>query len=528
MAEAVAQAVDGGEHLLVQAGTGTGKSLAYLVPAVGHAVGQREPVVISTATLALQAQVVQRDLPRLADALEGPLGRRPTWQLVKGRANYVCRHKLDGGYPVEDEALFDLAPEAGAGPAVPSAAATSRLGRQVVRLREWAEGSATGDRDELVPGVGEQAWRQVSVSARECLGAQSCPQASACFSEGARHRARDVDIVVTNHAIVAIDAFEGRSLLPEHEVLVIDEAHELADRVTSVVTKELSVSAVEVAARRARAAGAQTTSLDDAAALLGAAFEVSEPGRLKRLGDRLGAAVAAVRDGAREVTSALKDGVAGRAGVADGSRQLARAAVGDVFTVAERLLAGAGPAPRARRRGHGRTTITRPMPDDDARHDPDENDPDDVVWFSRTGTAERGQRAALTWRRCRWPPPCGSGCSVSAPWCSPRRPWPSAAASRRAARTLGLSRAARRRRGAGSTSAARSTTRARRSSTWPGTCRRPAATASGPRCSTSSRRWSMRREGAPSVCSPRAGPPRRRPRCCASGSTSRCCARATT
>ncbi len=394
MAEAVARAVENGEHLLVQAGTGTGKSLAYLVPAVSHAVAHREPVVISTATLALQAQVVQRDLPRLADALEGPLGRRPTWQLVKGRANYVCRHKLTGGYPMEDEALFDLDPAGGA-PAVatPSAGATSRLGRQVVRLREWAEQSATGDRDDLVPGVSEQAWRQVSVSARECLGAQSCPQSSACFCESARHRARDADIVVTNHAIVAIDAFEGRNLLPEHQVLVVDEAHELADRVTSVVTKELSVSAVEVAARRARAAGAETTALDDAVTLLGSAFAASEPGRLTRLGEGLASALSAVRDAARETTSALKDGAASRDGVADGSRQLARAAVGEVFTVAERLLAAATPLREGRR---ARSDDDHPADArHDARHDPDENDPDDVVWFSRTGTPERGHREVL-------------------------------------------------------------------------------------------------------------------------------------
>ncbi len=111
MAGAVARAMDDGEHLLVQAGTGTGKSLAYLVPAIEQAIFSGRPVVVSTATLALQAQVVERDLPRLADALEPLLGRRPTWQLVKGRANYVCRHKLDGGYPVEEETLFDAPAE---------------------------------------------------------------------------------------------------------------------------------------------------------------------------------------------------------------------------------------------------------------------------------------------------------------------------------------------------------------------------------------------------------------------------------
>src|SRR5688500_17910062 len=99
MVEAVGEAMAAERHLLVQAGTGTGKSLGYLVPLVRHALAADRPVVVSTATLALQAQVVDRDLPRLADAVEPLLGRRPTFQLVKGRANYVCRHKLAGGFP---------------------------------------------------------------------------------------------------------------------------------------------------------------------------------------------------------------------------------------------------------------------------------------------------------------------------------------------------------------------------------------------------------------------------------------------
>ena len=337
MAEAVAEAMDSGRHLLVQAGTGTGKSLAYLVPAIAHAMGGRGPVVISTATLALQAQVVERDLPRLADALEPLLGRRPTWQLVKGRANYLCRHKLDGGYPPEDEGLFE-----DSGP-VSVAAAVGRVGAQVVRLREWAESTTTGDRDQLVPGVSDAAWRQVSVTARECLGAAGCPVASACHCDGARDRAREVDVVVTNHAIVAIDAFEGRNLLPEHDVLVLDEAHELVDRVTSVVSKELTVSAVELAARRVRSCGVPTTGLDDAAAALGAALEEVGEGRLVGLPQdpaALGSALEAVRDAARDLLSALRsvDG-SGESG-ADGGKAQARAAVEEVFGTAERLVCG--------------------------------------------------------------------------------------------------------------------------------------------------------------------------------------------
>ncbi len=164
MAEAVARSIRTGDHLAVQAGTGTGKSLAYLVPALRYAVEREATVVVSTATIALQRQLVDRDLPRLEKALEKPLGRKPTFAILKGRRNYLCLNKLDSGMQDEpdDAALFDPF-------------AVSALGREITRLREWVSDTETGDRDELVPGVSEHAWRQVSVSARECLGASRCP-----------------------------------------------------------------------------------------------------------------------------------------------------------------------------------------------------------------------------------------------------------------------------------------------------------------------------------------------------------------
>src|SRR3712207_614244 len=153
MAVAVEEAAAQARHLLVQAGAGTGKSLAYLVPAIAHAVATGRPPVGSTAPLALQAQIVDRDLPRVADALAPLLGRRPTWQLVKGRRNYVCRHKLVGGFPSDDEVLFDLRADAPAAPAHAAAGPVGRFGREVARLQEWAGSPSSGDRDELVPGV---------------------------------------------------------------------------------------------------------------------------------------------------------------------------------------------------------------------------------------------------------------------------------------------------------------------------------------------------------------------------------------
>src|SRR5690242_18598591 len=241
MAEAVRHAIETGEHLAVQAGTGTGKSLAYLVPAVRHAVTTDRTIVVATATIALQRQLIDRDLPRLAAALAPVLDREPAFAILKGRRNYLCLNRQRGGVAEDSQdALFD---PADTGP-------TSPLGRQVKRLNEWAEETTTGDRDELVPGVSEQAWRQVAVTAKECLGAQRCPQGTECFAELARAEAGEAHIVVTNHALLAIDALEEFQVLPEHDVVIVDEAHELVDRVTSVATGDLSAAAVETAARR--------------------------------------------------------------------------------------------------------------------------------------------------------------------------------------------------------------------------------------------------------------------------------------
>ncbi|MDQ3826711.1 MAG: DEAD/DEAH box helicase, partial [Actinomycetota bacterium] len=156
MAEAVDRAISTGEHLAVQAGTGTGKSLAYLVPAIRHAVDTGTTVVVCTATIALQRQLVDRDLPRLAAALEPLLGSAPSFAILKGRRNYLCLHRLRTGPADESDDLFDAAA---------AASPTSILGRQIARLHEWSAQTDTGDRDELVPGVPDRAWRQVSVSA---------------------------------------------------------------------------------------------------------------------------------------------------------------------------------------------------------------------------------------------------------------------------------------------------------------------------------------------------------------------------
>ncbi|WFE37086.1 ATP-dependent DNA helicase [Micromonospora sp. WMMD998] len=246
MADAIAHSIASGEHLLVQAGTGTGKSLAYLAPALTV----DGPVVVSTATLALQSQLVDHDLPRLADAVEPVLGRRPTFAVLKGRHHYLCLARLDSSVEDEpDDALFD-APRPGGGTKWLGEA--GRLGKQVQRLRDWAEETATGDRDELDPGVDDQVWRSVSVPARECVGASRCPFGQECFAEASRARAREADIVVTNHSLLAVDMLAGRHIVPPHRLLVVDEAHELADRVSSAAQAELVPELIDRSTRRAR------------------------------------------------------------------------------------------------------------------------------------------------------------------------------------------------------------------------------------------------------------------------------------
>lgn len=244
MAEAVTTALEKERHLAVQAGTGTGKSLAYLVPAFRHAQGTGHTVIASTATLALQRQLVERDLPRLAEALEPHLEKKPTFAIMKGRSNYVCLNKVSRAAELEDEdALLDED-------------SVSHLGRHVQRVYEWAEDTETGDREDLEPGVPDLAWRQVSVTSNECLGATRCPHGEDCFAELARRRAADVDIVVTNHALLAIDAVADINILPEHDVVIIDEAHELDGRITSVSTAEITGRALKMAASRAKSLGA--------------------------------------------------------------------------------------------------------------------------------------------------------------------------------------------------------------------------------------------------------------------------------
>ncbi|WP_192786389.1 ATP-dependent DNA helicase [Nonomuraea angiospora] len=336
MVQAVQQAIDGEQHLAVQAGTGTGKSLAYLVPSIRHAMDSDSPVVVSTATIALQRQLVDRDLPRLAETLAKELPHEPTFAILKGRRNYLCRYKATAGWPEEDEQdqLFDPRE-------------VSATGRMVQRIQEWADETETGDRDELVPGVSEQAWRQFSVSAQECLGASRCPSGAECFAEMARARAGEVDVVVTNHALLAIDAMGDLPVLPEHEVVVVDEAHELVDRVTSVVTGELSELTVALAVRRVGRLIEQgiADQLMEAGEDLKALLAAAPPGRIDELPQVLGLTLALVRDSAARCVTAMGPRGADKDDPDKaGQRKAAFSALDEVHDTAVRMLEAYGHA----------------------------------------------------------------------------------------------------------------------------------------------------------------------------------------
>ncbi len=335
MADAVAATLDGGPHLLVQAGTGTGKSLGYLAPALARCVETDSRVIVATATLALQAQLATKDIPTALDAVEAVTGTRPKAAILKGRTNYACLYRARQGERADQDSLIGSA-------ALADAAATakgddvSKLGAEVLALREWVEEEAErrglADRDDA-PSHTARGWAQVSIPTRECLGATKCPFGTECFVEASRERARGAQLVVTNHALLAINAMHGGTALPEHEALIVDEAHELVSRITTAASNELTPGMVERTARRV------LDWLDDGlgsdflaqADVLRAALDDSEAARVTQASSPLVYAAAQLRDTARAVVSALGK-------VADDpDRQQAGAAVKEVFDVAERI-----------------------------------------------------------------------------------------------------------------------------------------------------------------------------------------------
>ncbi len=270
MARAVARAIASGRHLVVQAGTGTGKSLAYLVPAVVS--GER--VVVATATKALQDQLAEKDLPSVCRVLDHPV----SFAVLKGRSNYLCLERAGevAGRGVQQ----DLGAGAAAGTLWPDgelpgddptgsptpAAGTGRLVDDMRRLLAWSRETETGDRADLAFEPHDRAWGMLSVGPRECLGAHRCPEGARCFAERARRRAAEADVVVVNtHLYGAHLASEG-TVLPPHDVVVFDEAHEIEDVMTQSLGVDLApgrLRALHGAARPLLGDDDERSGLDD-------------------------------------------------------------------------------------------------------------------------------------------------------------------------------------------------------------------------------------------------------------------------
>ncbi len=247
MCEAVADAMESGRHLVVAAGTGTGKSLAYLVPLV---LGEG-PSVVATATKTLQDQLVNKDLPQLAEALGQPV----RFAVLKGRSNYLCLQRLEE-HLADDQLSLEIA---------------DRPKAEIKRLAAWAGQTDTGDRAELDFEPSPAAWDALSVSGRECPGAQRCPSGEVCFAEKARHRAGAAEVVVVNTHLYCLHLFSEVPLLPEHDTVVIDEAHGLEDIVSDTAGLSLSGGRFDELARRVRAVVAESAAagdLEDAGELL--------------------------------------------------------------------------------------------------------------------------------------------------------------------------------------------------------------------------------------------------------------------
>ena len=224
MAAAVARVFEEGGVLLAEAGTGTGKTLAYLVPAILN----RERVLISTGTKNLQEQIYFKDIPALRDALGIPF----TATYMKGRANYLCVHKLDQ--------LTD-----GIGPAVHDVF--------LPIIREWSTRTDTGDRAELQDLPEDLAfWHDVSATADTCLGTE-CPRYDDCFVTRMRQRAAASDVVIVNHHLLCADAAVRQNafgeVIPAFTRAILDEAHQLEDIATQYFGFNVSTYRLEELAR---------------------------------------------------------------------------------------------------------------------------------------------------------------------------------------------------------------------------------------------------------------------------------------
>lgn len=295
MAAAVEKTFGHDGKLAVQAGTGTGKSLGYLLPALLHSLHHDARVVISTATLALQNQIITKDAPLAVEAVKNVTGSELRVEVLKGWQNYVCLHKLNGGYAGAEDDLFSSLDDSIASGAAVVGNDTSGVGNghservlrgfaaETKKLYEWAQETQTGDRDEAPRGIGSRAWRQVSLSSLECVG-EKCPFRAECFQVAARERASEAQVIVTNHAMIGLEAAGKQNPLPPAETIVIDEAHELADQVRSQASTEFSANMLANCAKAAAALGISgSESLAEQAVYLEVALHDLPDGRFEEI-----------------------------------------------------------------------------------------------------------------------------------------------------------------------------------------------------------------------------------------------------
>jgi len=333
MVAAVADSLENHTHLLVQAGTGTGKSLGYLAPALARIVEHDETIVVATATLALQAQLAGFDVPAALEAVEKVTGERPRASVLKGRNNYACLFRARDGAMDSGQGTLLGAAELSESRRSES---PSKLGVEVLALREWVEeqllAGGAGDRDDA-PTHTAAAWQQVSIPTRECPGAARCPFGAECFVERARETAVAADLIITNHALVAINAMHGGAVLPGHDVLIIDEAHELTSRLTTAATGELNPGSADRVVRRCLTWLGDDLGGDllDAVESLRDALTDSPAERVTGNDALLPAACAELRDVSRRAISEL-----GR-DKENPERSQAAGALGEIFDISERV-----------------------------------------------------------------------------------------------------------------------------------------------------------------------------------------------
>jgi ATP-dependent DNA helicase DinG len=288
MAVSVAEAIKKDGHAVVQAGTGTGKSLAYLVPVVA---AQRQTIV-ATATKALQDQLATKDLPFLVEQTGGAVD----FAVLKGRSNYLCLQRLD---EAEDGSAGTLEINVADDPLDPAT---------ITRLREFAATSPTGDRAEL-SDIDDRTWRLVSVGRDECPGASRCPRGDDCLAERARRQAAAASILIVNLHLYALDVMNP-GILPDHELVIIDEAHQLEDIMAEAASRQLSPARVITTARAAAAILSEATftqAAEDTAVAIHTALEGQIGERLlEGPTEEIGRAMDAARSAADKILNALR------------------------------------------------------------------------------------------------------------------------------------------------------------------------------------------------------------------------------